>query len=258
MDALTLAGLGVAAFAAGFIDAVAGGGGLISIPALFLGLGPATLPATVVGTNKVQSLAGMLAAAVRYARHHPVDWRMVAPLAALAFVCAVGGAWLVTVASPAVLRPLMVAILAAVAIYTFTNRGFGEPPAGPAIVSPARRAGVATAVGVIGVYTGFFGPGAGSLLLFLFVRGLRLGFLAASPGVKLVNSAMDLAAILLLGAKGHILWAVALPMAACNILGARLGARLAISRGNRFVRACFLAVVTVVLLKLGRDFFFGP
>ena len=111
-------------------------------------------------------------------------------------------------------------------------------------------------MGVIGVYTGFFGPGAGSLLLFLFVRGLRQDFLVASPGVKLVNSAMDLAALGLLGATGHIVWAVALPMAACNVLGSILGARLAIARGNQFVRTCFLVVVTVVLLKLAADFFF--
>ncbi len=257
MEPLTLAGLCAAAFAAGVIDAVAGGGGLLQVPAAFLAFPAGTLPATVIGTCKVSSFTGMMTAASRYARSHALDWRLIFPYALVGFAGGLLGAFLLTKARPEWMRPLMLVILIVVALYTFLRRdvggGYEEKVSGPP--SRTRRIALGAAIGLVGIYTGFFGPGAGSVLLFLYVRVLRVGFLDASAGVKLVNSAMDLAALVQLAPRGHIVWVVSVPMAVCNVLGSVIGARLAIARGNAFIRRCFMTVVVCVLLRLAWDLF---
>ena len=238
----------LAAFAAGGLDAVVGGGGLLQLPALLLVL-PHTAVVSLLGTNKLASLVGTSSAAATYSRrvdlHAPTAVRM----AAAAFLGSGLGAFLATVAGSAVLRPVVLVALIAVWGYTLVRPGLGETEA--LRLTPRRQAGVAVAGGaLIGLYDGFVGPGTGSFLVFLLVGAVGLSFLHASATAKVVNAMTNLAALLLFGFGGHVLWRLGAAMAVCNLVGAQLGARLAIRRGSAWVRRVFLVVVGVLILRL--------
>ena len=230
-----------------------GGGGLVQLPALFIFL-PNVVPATVFGTNKLASVAGTGFALRQYARHVAIDWRVAGPPAGAAFAFSWLGARTVSHVHPSHLRPLILALLVAVAVYTFARKDFGALHA-PRLTG-SKQLACALGVGtVIGFYDGFFGPGTGSFLIFAFIGLFGYDFLAASASSKAVNVATNLAALLYFGATGHIDYRVAVPMAACNVLGARAGTALAITRGSRFVRVLFLVVVTAIILKFAYDTF---
>jgi len=240
-----------AAFGAGVIDAMAGGGGLVQLPALFAAY-PATPHPTLLGTGKLAGLAGTSSAVFRYLRHVRLDWRLVLPAAAAAFVAALAGAWIATRIPPDRFRAMVPVLLTLVLAYTLLHRDFGlehRPLAGGRRV----RALAATGAGAIGLYDGFFGPGTGSFLMFLFVRGFGLDFLHASASAKVVNVAANAAAIILFGITGEILWLLGLAMAACNVSGALLGSHLAIRHGSGFVRWVFIAVVSALIAKTAWD-----
>ena len=240
------------AFLAGFIDSVVGGGGLVQIPALLILLPHSTPVADVFGTNKFVGVTGTAAAAWNYARHVEIDWRATLPATVAGFVFSVFGALTISRLHPALLRPLVLVLLVAVAVYTFVRKDFGALHA-PRL-DPARARWIGAGVGaVIGFYDGFFGPGTGSFLIFTFIGVFGFGFLAASASSKVVNTATNVSTVGYFAATGHVYYRLAVPMAACNILGSLVGTRLAILRGNRFVRWFFLAVVTAIIAKLGYD-----
>ena len=242
------------AFLAGFVDAVAGGGGLVSVPALFVLLPAATLPATVLGTNKLVSFAGTTAATLRYLRAVRLDPRVVGPAAVAAPLASALGSWTVRLANPAVFRPLVAVLLVGVAVYTFTRKDFGTLRA-PRF-GPGTRLVLSGVVGaVIGFYDGFIGPGTGSFLIFSFIGLFGCDFLLASASAKVINWATNAGSLAVFIPSGNVLYRLALPMAACNVLGSILGARLAILKGSGFVRALFLAVVTAVIGKFLWDSF---
>jgi uncharacterized membrane protein YfcA len=239
-----------AAFGAGIVDAMAGGGGLIQLPALFAAF-PNTPHPTLLGTGKLAGLAGTTSAAARFIRHVRIDWGLVLPAAAGAFVAALAGAWIATGVSPARFRAMVPVLLAVVLLYTLLHQDLGrihEPRQGP-----HRSALAAAAAGAIGLYDGFFGPGTGSFLVFLFVRVFGLDFLHASASAKIVNAAANLSAILLFGLTGEIFWLLGLAMAVCNVAGAQVGSHLAIRHGSGFVRAVFIAVVSCLIAKTAWD-----
>lgn len=241
------------AFLAGFIDAIAGGGGLIQIPALLVFL-PESPVASILGTNKLASIAGTIAALPQYARRIEFEWRALLPAMATAFAFSFLGARLVSLLDAAVLRPLILALLVAVAIFTFIRKDFGSPHA-PKLNAIQQRwfgAGIGAA---LGFYDGFFGPGTGSFLIFAFVGVFGFDFLTAAASSKVVNAATNFAALLYFASTNHILYHIALPMAACNVLGSIAGAQLAILKGSKFVRTLFLIVVTVFIIRLGYDIF---
>lgn len=250
VDMLLLAG---AAFLAGLVDAVVGGGGLVLIPALFTVL-PQAAAATIFGTNKFAAIFGTASAAIRYAQRIRIPWRAVLPMAAAAFVFSFFGAMSVALLPKVLLRPLVLILLIAVALYTFIRKNFGS-------IDQNRRHGTADMLwalllgAVIGFYDGFFGPGAGSFLIFLFIRFFGMDFLRASSAAKIVNVGTNGAALLYFGATGHVLWAMAALMAVFNIAGALLGTRLALRHGSGFVRWVFLAVATALIGKFGYDTF---
>lgn len=249
MDPLFLT-LGLAALLAGFVDAVAGGGGLVQVPAL-LGALPAAAPATVFGTNKGASVFGSAGAAWRYGRRIAVPWRrVVLPATLAALPAGYAGAAAVSVMPPAAARPLALALLLAVFVHAAVRPEFGrlhgEMPA-----RPRRRA---LAIGaVIGFYDGFFGPGTGSFLIFAFIRGLGFDFLRASMSAKVVNVATNVAALAFFVPHGHIVWPLAGVMAVCNVAGSALGARVALRQGPGFVRLVFLIVTAALIAKVGFD-----
>jgi uncharacterized protein len=238
-------------FLAGLIDSVVGGGGLIQLPAMLI-LFPAMPVATILGTNKFASFAGTTIAVQRYARHVTFDWPTVLPAAIAAFIFSFIGSRIVALLNPALLRPLVLILLILVAIYVFFVKDLGivHKPKHP----PKKAQLLGIAVGaVLGFYDGFFGPGAGSFLIFAFVGLFGFDFLAASASAKVINLATNLASIIYFGWTGHIIYAYAIPMALCSIVGATIGARLAIAKGSRFVRVFFLVIVCALIAKLAQS-----
>lgn len=253
MELSSLILLCTAAFAAGLIDAVVGGGGLIQIPALFNIL-PQAQPATIFGTNKLASIFGTSSAAIRYARRIDVPWRAALPAALAAFVLSYFGAMTVALLPKEWLRPLVLVLLIIVTTYTYVRKDLGA-------VDQRRAHGRRDMLlallfgGVIGFYDGFFGPGTGSFLIFMFVRLFGLDFLRASVSAKIVNAATNLAALIFFGTNAHVLVATGLAMAVFNIGGSLVGSHLAIRHGAGFVRRAFLAVAGVFILKFAWDTF---
>jgi uncharacterized membrane protein YfcA len=244
-----------ASMLAGFIDAVVGGGGLIQLPAIMILMPGVPIP-TLLGTNKFASFFGTSFAVYRYSRHVKIDWHTLAPAALVAFLFALLGARAVTLLSGAIVRPLVLTLLVVVAIYVFLVKDLGlihQPKHAP---QKARWLGVLVGA-VLGFYDGFFGPGMGSFLIFAFVGIFGFDFLSASASAKAVNWATNLASIIYFAATGHIMFGLALAMAASNVLGSALGAQLAITKGSRFVRIFFLVVVTALIAKLAHTMWQG-
>lgn len=239
------------AFVAGLIDAVVGGGGLVQIPALF-GFLPGASPAVVFGTNKLASIAGTSVAVTRFAARVRIHWGAALPAAIAAFVFSYLGARAVSAIPPDIIRPLVLVLLVVMAVFTWLKKDFGQIHA-PRHKGLKEKALAAVLGGAIGFYDGFFGPGTGTFLLFLFIRFFGWDFLRAAAAAKVVNWATNFAALIHFGFAGAILFAVALPMAVFNILGAVVGTRMAIKGGSGFIRLLFLVVVSVLIGKFGYD-----
>ena len=243
----------LASLLAGFVDSIVGGGGLILVPALFATF-PGAPPATLLGTNKGASVWGTAFATWQYSRRVEMRWASLLPAAGAGFVASFAGAWLVTVVSADFLRKLLPLVLLAVLIYTVYKKDLGQTHA-PRF-SGTQEVWMAVAIGaLIGFYDGFFGPGTGSFLVFLLVRVLGYDFLSASASAKFINTATNVAALVLFVTKGHIWWHFVLAMALANVVGSLLGTRLALKHGTGFVRVVFIGVVSALILKTGWDAF---
>ncbi|MDI3271349.1 sulfite exporter TauE/SafE family protein [Pseudomonas sp. RT4P38] len=241
----------VFAFAAGLIDAAVGGGGLIQIPALFNVL-PAAPPAALLGTNKVAAAFGTAFAARSFVRKVVIDWGLVIPAACAAFVMAFFGAATVSFVPQSVMRPAVLVLIVLMAMYTFWKKDFGALHA-PTYIGIRQKWLAVVIGGAIGFYDGLFGPGTGSFLIFLFIRCFAFDFLHASASAKLVNIATNVAALIFFIPTGNVLYLIALPMAAFNILGALTGTWLAVRKGVPFVRALFLVLLVILISKLSYD-----
>ncbi|WP_205627274.1 sulfite exporter TauE/SafE family protein [Herbaspirillum rhizosphaerae] len=243
----------IAAFIAGLVDAVVGGGGLVLVPALF-SVFPNLAPATLLGTNKVAGVMGTSAAAINFARKVRIHWAAAAPAALAAFALSFSGAYLVTHVPTELMRKALPFVLLAVAIYTLKKKDFGQTHA--PLLSGGKETLFAILIGAgVGFYDGLFGPGTGSFLVFLFVRVFGYDFLRASAVSKVVNIATNLAALVWFSYSGHVLWQLGLLMAVFNIAGSLVGTKLAIKHGSGFVRRLFLFVVSALILKTTYDAF---
>lgn len=244
----------LAAFFAGLVDAMVGGGGLILVPTLFA-VFPGTHPATLFGVNKGASMWGTGAAALQYARQVRLPWPALLPAAAVAFAGSLAGAWAVTVVSPDWLRRALPWVLVGVLIYTLVKKQLGQTHA-PRFTGRRETLALCTLGLTIGFYDGFFGPGTGSFLVFLLVRWLGYDFLHASASAKLLNLASNLSAVMLFAWTGHIWWHYALVLAVANVAGSLLGTRLALRHGSGLVRQVFMVVVSGLILKMLYDAWF--
>ena len=236
------------AFCAGLIDAAVGGGGLIQIPALFNAF-PSAPPATLFGTNKLASICGSSVAARSYFGKVQVPWSLVFPAALAAFVMAFLGAAAVSFVPQHLMRPLVLVLVVAMAVYTFVKKDFGKIQRAKHIGTRERVLSVVIG-GAIGFYDGIFGPGTGSFLIFLFIRYFSFDFLQASAAAKLVNIATNLAALLYFLPTGNVFYAVAIPMAIFNMAGGWVGSRVAMKHGAGFIRILFLVLLGLLILKL--------
>ena len=241
---------------AGFVDAVVGGGGLIQLPAAMILLPGVPFP-TLLGTNKLASMFGTSMAVFRYTRHVKIEWSTVLPATVAAFAFAFLGSRAVTLLNPAVLRPVILTLLVVVAIYVFIVRDLGLIHQPKHAAPRARSLGILIG-SILGFYDGFFGPGTGSFLIFAFVGIFGFDFLSASASAKAINLATNLASVIYFAATDQILYAIALAMALCNVMGAIIGARLAIAKGSKFVRVFFLVIVCALIAKLAHTMWQSP
>ena len=241
----------VAAFGAGFVDAMAGGGGLIQLPALFAAF-PHAPHTTLLGTGKLAGFAGTTSSIFRFMRHVRLDWPLVLSAAVGAFIAALAGAWIATRFPPAQFRTLVPALLTGVLLYTLLHKDLGREHR-PRYHGRHGRMLAAGSAGLIGLYDGFFGPGTGSFLVFLFVRVFGLDFLHASASAKVVNAAANAAAIILFGITGDLFWLLGFAMAISNVAGAQVGSHVAIRGGSALVRKVFLGVVAALIAKTAYD-----
>ena len=239
------------AFAAGFIDAIVGGGGLLQTPATFLIL-PHYPAATLFGTVKIPSLMGTTVAAFRYSKAVKFNLNILVACVIAAFCASLLGAYSVSLIRNEVIKPVILGVLIIVALYTYFNKSFGIQK--HTAHSVQKQILLAALFGlVIGFYDGLIGPGTGSFLILVFIAVLGFDFVAASAHAKIVNIATNLAALIYFTSTGHVLFEYALPMAAFNMFGAFLGAKLALLKGNKFIRIFFLVVVFGTILRFAYD-----
>ena len=241
----------LAALLAGFVDSIVGGGGLVQVPALFV-LFPNFSVSQVIGTNRFASFLGTSVAGYQYARKVDVPWKVVLLTALGTALMSYWGATVASHMKAEILKPIILLLMAAIAIYTYVNKRLGHEENPP--VSLARLLGYGLLIGMTaGFYNGFVGPGTGSLLVFGFVSIVGYQFLKASAIAKIINVVADVSSLVFFLWKGYVVFEIALPMMACNIVGSFLGSRMAILRGNTFIRAVFLVVVFGLILRFGYD-----
>ena len=257
MDGLPfdLLALCLAAFLAGLMDAIVGGGGLIQVPALFINL-PQVVPASLFGTNKFSAVFGTGVAALTYVKKIRLPWRVVLPAVLGAFIFSFLGARLVSSLPVDVVRKSLPFILLTILAYVTKQQEFGFHAAqrfqGRQEILFAGLTGA-----LIGFYDGLIGPGTGSFLVFIFIRAFGFDFLTASASAKVVNVACNLSALAWFGYAGHIMWKLGLMMALFNIVGARAGAKLALKHGSKFVRHIFQLVVGLLIIFTAKQAFWA-
>jgi len=253
MDSYIIILLCIAAFAAGFIDAIVGGGGLIQTP-MGLILLPTLPVSTVIGTLKIPAFSGTAFAAVQYLKKVAIQWKLLLIMMFLAVPSAFLGSALLTLVSNDFMKPLLLVVLSVLFMYTYANKNFGQHVAKDHSGKTQVLYAVVISI-IIGFYDGFIGPGTGSFFVVAFISLLGFDFLHASANAKMVNLATNFGSICLFVFKGKIIWTIAIPMAISNALGGWLGAKLAISKGNGFIRIFFLIVVVGTLLRFAYDVF---
>lgn len=243
----------IAAFAAGFIDAIVGGGGLVQTPATLITL-PQYPVATLLGTTKIPSFIGTSIAAFQYSKKVSLQWKLLGLMCIIALLAAATGSYIVTMVSNRFMKPVIFYVLIAVAVYAYTKKNFGTAITKTLDSKRELLYGILFAV-IIGFYDGFIGPGAGSFLVLFFIGVLGFDFLKASAHAKFVNLATNMGSIIFFAGSGHILFQFAIPMAIFNFIGSFFGARIAILKGNKFIRIFFLLVIAGTIIRFGYDIF---
>ena len=249
----TLFFLAAFAFIAGFLDAIVGGGGLIQLPALLIQFPQLALP-TLFGTNKIAALSGTSIAAVQYAKRIRFNWKVLLSISLFSFIFSFLGARTVSYLDSEALKPLILIILIAIAIYTFIKKDLGNVATKD--LSTTKKMIFGALIGaVIGFYDGFFGPGTGSFFVLAFVVILGFDFLSASAYAKVVNCITNISALLVFVSHGNYLLELAILMAVFNILGNFLGTKIAFKKGNEFIRIVFLIIVILMILRYSKEVF---
>lgn len=238
----------LAAFGAGFVDSIVGGGGLIQLPALMMVL-PQYPVVTILGTNKLVSVTGTGFSAWRFSRQIPFLRTIIIPAILSAFLFSFLGAFTVSIVSNELLKPVFTGLLFLIFIFTIRNKDFGLVDHDPKVSIPAWKPILIGSA--LGFYDGFFGPGTGTFLIIAFVGLLGMTFVQGSAYAKILNLTTNLAALMLFMFKGTFLLEYAVPMILFNVLGAVLGVRLALLKGNTFVRGLLRVIVFATILKLG-------
>jgi len=241
----------IAAFFAGFIDSIVGGGGLVQVPALFI-LFPSYSVPQIIGTNRFSSFMGTAVAGYQYSKKVKIPWKTVVYSGVGAAIMSYSGALLSSMMSARILKPTILILMGVIAIYTYRKKDLGQQEKlrfGLQVIPfCGLLIGMATEF-----YNGFVGPGTGSLLVFGFVSIIGYSFLSASAISKVVNVIADIASLIFFVNNGFVMFKIAFPMMICNMAGSYVGSRIAILRGNAFVRIIFLIVVFGLIIRFGYD-----
>lgn len=237
----------LAAATAGFFDAIAGGGGLIQLPALLLGLQDKPV-VNVLGTNKFAAIFGTANAANKYRKGVKIDKKILFAMMVPAFFGSMAGAQLASNVPTEKMRVAVLIALIVIFIYTALNPKLGHEE------RPKLNYWIASSAGLaIGFYDGIFGPGTGTFLMAVLVGALGYAFLTASAIAKFTNVATNMAALIIFAKHGAILWGIGIALAISNIIGSTLGARMAIKGGSPLVRKVFLLMTGLLIAKVGFD-----
>lgn len=241
----------LAGFAAGLLDSIVGGGGLILTPAM-LNLHPGLSILQTIATQRTSSILGTSVAAWNYLRHVSVERRIIVPACVAALASSAIGVQFAKRIDPDTLKIIVLVICVLLAIYTVLRKDLGtrEERRFPASQEAWAAAGVGAACGF---YNGLIGPGTGTIMVFAFVSVIGLDFLKSSGVSKASNVAADLSSWTVLAIGGFVQWTLALPLIVGNMLGSHIGSRMAIRKGDRFIRLVFLAVVLVLVAKIAWD-----
>lgn len=234
------------AFVAGVIDAIAGGGGLLTIPAL---MAVGIPPLQALATNKLQSSFGTASAVVAFARKGRIDFRRFAKPAMAAFIGSALGAWTLQRVDPAFLAGLIPVLLILMVIYFIVAPKASEEDRHSRL-SGGALVGVAA---VAGFYDGFFGPGVGSFLTTILVALFGMGLVSATAHTKFLNLASNIAALITLMIGGHVLWTIGLLMAVSSMAGGQVGAHLALRVGGTMIRPLLVVMALALTIKLLAD-----
>lgn len=240
---------------AGFLDAVVGGGGLITVPTLLINFPNSSL-ATLFGTNKIAAFSGTSVSAYHYARKITFNFRLLLATAVAAGIASYCGAQIVSRLDATLLKPLILVILVLMAVYTYIKKNLGAVQTKTLPLRKQLLLGCILGL-VVGFYDGFFGPGTGSFLVMGFVVLLGFDFLSASAYSKIINCITNLSALLVFIRQGDYILEIAILMSACMVIGNLAGTRIALRRGNGFVRNIFLLIVIIMIIRYGYDVFAG-
>ncbi len=249
LSAINLVLLGLAMFAAGFIDAIAGGGGLIQTPAMLLSL-PDRDPVSVVATSKTAAFFGTSTAAIKYRKHIKTDSRLLLAMVIPAFIGAGFGAHLASEISPESFKSSIFFMMIAIFIYTLFRPDLGKVHVEKHSHRKLMWIG-AIAAFLIGFYDGLIGPGTGTMLMLALVAVMGFAFVGASAIAKVVNATTNLASIIVVGLKIGILWKLGLLLGIANLAGGYTGSHMAIKKGSGFIRIFYLIVTGILILRLG-------
>ena len=254
LTALNLALLGLAMFASGFIDAIAGGGGLIQTPAMLLSF-PDRNPVQVVATSKTAAFFGTSTAAIQYRKFIKTDSRLLIAMVIPAFIGACFGALLASHISPESFKSSIFFMMIAIFIYTLLKPDLGKVH----VEKHSRRTLMAIgaiAASLIGFYDGLIGPGTGTMLMIALVAIMGFAFVGASAIAKVVNATTNLASIIVVGLRLGIMWKLGLVLAMANLAGGYAGSHMAIKKGSSFIRIFYLIVTGLLILRLGYSLYF--
>ncbi len=243
--------LSLFAFAAGFIDAAVGGGGLIQLPALLIQFHDTPLP-TLFGTNKIAALSGTSVAAYQYSKRIKYNFKLLVVIAVSAFIASYLGANAVSHLNVKALKPIVLVILILIAIYTFSTKDLGLKQTKN--ISLYRQMMYGSLIGlIVGFYDGFFGPGTGSFFVLGFVVILGFEFVVASAYAKIINCMTNISALFVFVRQGNYMLGIAVLMSVCNIAGNFAGSRMALKKGNSYIRVVFLVIVSMMIARYGYD-----
>lgn len=237
-----------AGFLSAFIDSIAGGGGLISVPAYFMVGFP---PHFTLGTNKFSASSGSLVSTLRFAKSGKVDKFLLKTLLPFSFLGAVTGVITVLLLDPNILKPLVLILLLGVGIYSFLSKDVGLEDTFEGTSKKTLIIGGAFAY-LMGFYDGFFGPGAGSFIIFGLIKIYGFDFVRASGNAKAMNLTSNVTSLALFAINGKIYYLMGIPMAIFMVLGASVGSKLAIKEGAKFIKPIF---ITMSILVAGKMFY---
>jgi uncharacterized protein len=246
---ITLATMG--SFFAGFIDAVVGGGGLIQVPLLFI-LFPNLAHTNIIATNRFASIGGTIVAAKHYLKNVKVNYHYIFIAGVLTAIASYSGTFLMHKIPIHIFKPVLFVLIVLLTVYTFFKKEMGQTENPP--TNQRKLYFLFAAIGIVlGLYNGTIGPGTGTLLVFALVQFVGFNFLKASAYAKVINAIADGASLIAFFLQKAVLFQIAIPMMVANMLGSYVGSKMAIKKGNEFIRIFFIVVMLLLLSKLGWD-----